>query len=123
MALGIINAALGFRLAIAGYFNVVYVPIVLAVFIIMTAAIGVKRFLAGRRRKAGGGDVPFGGPAPGGPAPPYGAPGGYAPQAPYGGQAGATYGGYDSTRSDIALGSMGQPPSYSQQPAKPREML
>jgi hypothetical protein len=125
MALGIINASFGFKFAIAGAFNLVYVPIVIAVVILLSISIGVKQFFMGRRKKNSNGPMGFGeagsNPAYGsnqayGNAP-YDAPGPYnPPTAPYGG-------GYDSTRSDIALTNMGQPPSYSQQPAKPREMI
>ena len=103
----------------------VYVPIVIAVFVLLTISIFTKRFFMGRRKRNANGPLGFGepgsNPAFGANQPygngPYDAPGPYnAPTAPYAG-------GYDSTRSDIALTNMGAPPSYSQQPAKPREMI
>jgi hypothetical protein len=124
MVLGIVNAAFGFKFALAGNFNLVYVPIVIAMLILLTISIVTKRFLMGRRKKSNG---PMGFGQPGAP-PVYGSNQPY-PSAPfdappYGGPPAAPYGaGYDSTRSDIALTNMGQPPSYSQQPAKPREMI
>jgi hypothetical protein len=137
MALGLINAAFGFKFALAGNFNLVYVPIVIAVLILLTISILTKRFLMGRRRIRKNGPMGFGEP---GSAPiynsnqpfehrPYDASASHAgaPAPAYGGAGG--YAGYDSSRSDIALSNMGQPPSYSQQPsysgqpAKPREMI
>lgn len=114
MALGIINGALGFKFAIAGNFNLFYVPLVIAVFILLTAAVGAKRFLSSRRKKNGQGSVPFSGPGPAYAAPPYDNSSASRPLYER---------GYESERSDIALSNMGAPPSYSQQPAKPREMI
>lgn len=120
MALGIINAALGFKFALSQNFNYFFIPLVLVVFILLAMSIGTKRFFSARRKKNGEGSLPFGGPAPAYSAPPYESNGGgssYATAAPvYGG-------GYASDRSDIALSNLGAPPSYSQQPTKPRDMI
>jgi hypothetical protein len=123
LGLGIVNVAVGFRFANAGAYNMFYVPIVVAVIIVMIMSVTLKKFLGSRRAKA---SVPFGGPVPNyqapygsqvqGQAPGYGGP--LAPGAP-GGAAGSTWG----QRSDIELGKMGPPPSYSNEPTKPREML
>jgi hypothetical protein len=137
MVLGIVNAAFGFKFALAGNFNLIYVPLVIAVLILLTISILTKRFLIGRRKKNNNGPMGFGEP---GSVPVFGSnqPSGNAPydtSAPYSGApapnygGGRGYGGYDSSRSDIALSNMGQPPSYTQQssysgqPAKPREMI
>lgn len=130
MALGIVNAAIGFRFAVSGAWNLIYVPIVIAMVILVIIAATLKRFFAGRRKKA----QPFGGPAPpaygqGPPVPGYG-----QQSVPvYGQQAAPVYGEQTSgaaatanwgpQRSDIELGKMGPPPSYDTQPAKPREMI
>jgi hypothetical protein len=124
LVLGIANAAIGFRFANAGSYNLFFVPIVIAVIIVLVIAMTLKRFMAGRRAKA---SQPFGGPAP-----PYQAPygnavqgqgqgGGYGAPPPTAGPPviGATWG----QRSDVELGKMGPPPSYSNEPARPREML
>jgi hypothetical protein len=137
MALGLVNAAFGFKFALAGNFNLIYVPLVIAVLILLTISIVTKRFFMGRRKKNNNGPMGFGEP---GSVPIYGSDqaygnGSYNAPAPYGGTpapsygAGGGYGQYDSSRSDIALSTMGQPPTYSQQPsysgqpAKPREMI
>jgi hypothetical protein len=125
MILGIVNAAFGFKFALAGGFNLVYVPIVIAVLILLVIGIVTKRFFMGRRKKSNGpmGFGEAGAPPVYGSGQPYGGAPFDAP--PYGGPPAAPYGstGYDTTRSDIALTNMGQPPSYSQQAAKPREMI
>ncbi|RDI82532.1 hypothetical protein Vi05172_g7305 [Venturia inaequalis] len=113
MVLGIINVAFGFRFAVAGQDNLFYVPLVIAVVLLMVVAIGAKWFLAKKRR---GRNVPFSGPMPGNE--PYAQPPapGYEASRPY-------VGGYDDARSGIPLGHMGDPPSYSQQPQKPATFL
>ncbi|QDS70421.1 hypothetical protein FKW77_009580 [Venturia effusa] len=114
MVLGIINVAIGFRFAVAGQDNYLYIPFVIAVVLLMAIAVGAKRFLAKRRRNR---NVPFGGPMPA--AEPYAPP---APAPEY--EANRPYtGGYNHTRSDIQLANMGEPPSYSQQPQKPATFL
>jgi hypothetical protein len=120
MVLGIVNAAFGFRFAIAGADNLFYVPIVIAMAILMVVAITLKKFLVKKRRNK---NVPFGGPVPGN-DPAFGAPvGGYGGSAP-GYEPSRPYaGGYNSTRSDIQLAPLGDPPSYSQQPQKPASFL
>jgi hypothetical protein len=121
MVLGIINVALGFRFAVAGQDNLFYIPLVIAMIILMVVAFTLKKFLAKKKRNK---NVPFGGPMPGA-EPPFagGQTGGYGGPAPsY--EANRPYaGGYDNTRSDIQLGNMGDPPSYSQQPQKPATFL
>lgn len=121
MVLGIINVALGFRFAVAGQDNLFYVPLVIAMVILMVIAFTVKKFFAKKRRNK---NVPFGGPMPGAEPPFAGGPaGGYGGPAP-GYEASRPYaGGYENTRSDIQLGDMGDPPSYSQQPQKPTTFL
>lgn len=120
MVLGIVNVAFGFRFAVSGQDNLFYVPIVIAVVILMVVAITLKKVFAKKRRNK---NVPFGGPMPGS-DPAFGAPGAgygravpsYEPNRPYAG-------GYENTRSDIQLESLGDPPSYSQQPQKPATFL
>lgn len=112
LALGIVNAALGFRFAVSGSYNLFFVPIVLGMIVLMVIAITLKRFLGSR-----GQNKVFGGPPP----PNYQAPYGSAVPVPQG-YAGASYGGAVG-RSDVELGKMGPPPSYSNEPMKPREML
>jgi hypothetical protein len=120
MVLGIINAAFGFKFAVAGQDNLFYVPLVIAVVVLMVVAFTLKKFLAKKKRNK---NVPFGGPMPGN-EPPFAPPGGgyggpapsYTANRPYAG-------GYENTRSDIQLGAMGDPPGYSQQPQKPATFL
>lgn len=112
MVLGSINVGFSFRFAVAGQDNLLYVPLVIAVILLMAVAFGAKMYLAKKRRNR---NVPFGGPMPGNE--PYAQPApGYEANRPYAG-------GYDHTRSDIQLGNMGEPPSYSQQPQKPATYL
>ncbi|KAF2421226.1 CBD9-like protein [Tothia fuscella] len=123
MALGIINAAFGFNFSLAGGLNLVYVPLVLVVFIILTLSIATKRFWAGRRAKKDN-NAMFGGPAPAYGAQPYSG-GAYEAGPAYNNSGAPPYlgAGHDSGRSDIALNNLGAPPSYSQQPVKPRDMI
>jgi hypothetical protein len=127
MAMGIVNAAIGFRFSLAGNWNLIYVPIVIAMIIVVMVAVTLKRFMVGRRKKS----QPFGGPEPPAygqqpPAPMYGQP--TAPPV-YGNQQTDTAGAapnlsaWNPGRSDIELGKMGPPPSYDGQPTKPREMI
>lgn len=114
MVLGIINVAFGFRFAVAGQNNLFYVPLLIAMVILMGVAFGAKTFLAKRRQNK---NVPFGGPMPAAVPPFAGVPSpAYEANRPYAG-------GYDDTRGDIQLGNMGDPPSYSQQPQKPTTFL
>lgn len=126
MGLGLVNAALGFRFAISGSFNVIYVPLIIAMLILVMIAVTLKRFMVGRRKKS----EPFGGPAP----PAYGQQGApsFASQAapPVYGNAqtskvgpAPTLAEWNPQRSDIELGKMGPPPGYDTQPAQPREMI
>lgn len=117
IVLGLINVAFGFRFAVAGQDNIFYVPLVIAVVLLMAIAFGAKMFLV-KKRRGSRRNVPFGGPMPG--AEPYAQSGaaapGYEVDRPY-------VGGYDNARSDIQLTHMGDPPSYSQQPQKPATFL
>jgi hypothetical protein len=118
MVLGIINAAFGFKFAVAPQENLFYVPIVIVMVILMVVAFTLKKFFLKKRKNK---NNPFGGPIP--PDAPFVGDGpGYGPAAPY--ARNIPYeGGYNSTRSDIQLANLGDPPSYSQQPQKPREMF
>ncbi|KAF2404316.1 hypothetical protein EJ06DRAFT_546243 [Trichodelitschia bisporula] len=128
MLLGLVNGGLGFRLAVNPAFNLIYAPLVIAMLILMSVALALKRVFGNRRRKVN--PPMFGGEAPN---VPYDPPqGGYAP-APYG-SGPATYGSGPtpyaadsnyaySNRSDIALHTMGDPPAYSTQPTKPRDVI
>jgi len=126
LALGIVNCSLGFRFAQQGYYNMIFVPIVIGMILICIAAIMFKRMRAKRKARNAMGPGVFGGPAP-----PYRAPSGsQVPQQEpsahgyYANPSGAssTVGG-SWQRNDVELGKMGPPPSYSQEPQKPREML
>jgi hypothetical protein len=123
LGLGIINGALGFKFALAGAFNIVYVPIVIVMFIILAGSVFVKRYFDGRKNKNIANNTPFGGPAPSYGGQQYG--GGAYETAPNYNSGAPPYagGGYESGGSNIALSNLGAPPSYSQQPQKPREML
>jgi cytochrome b561-like protein len=130
-ALGLLNASLGFRLAMAYILNWVYIGCVFLVAIILFVTAWKREWF---RRKWGRKQPPnhFGASPSAGPPPPaYGAGaagaglgaglGASAGEGPYGSRNDR----YDSspfgTRSDIALANMGDPPSYSQPPTRPRE--
>jgi hypothetical protein len=103
-ALGLVNAALGFNFAVSSW-NRLYVPVAIAMLILLTASVFMKKWIAGRWGKKNGAQpqaATYGASQPfSGPTPPYG-------------------GGYD-TRSDIQLGSMrDDPPSYDSRPTQPR---
>jgi hypothetical protein len=106
MVLGIVNVPFGFRFAVAGMDNLFVVPVIIAMIILMVVAITLKKVFAKKRRNK---NLPFAGPEA--PLPPS-----YEPNRPY-------TGGYDNTRSDIQLESMGDPPAYGQQPQKPTAFL
>lgn len=124
LVLGIINASLGFKLALATALNLLYVPVVAAVFILLALSSVFKNWFTRRwgNKTASGQMQP---PANG----PYGQQRGQHPDMPHGGQTSGTLGGgvyqhsgaYAASRSDIALGNLGDPPQYTEQPAKPRE--
>jgi len=130
--LGLVNAGLGFRLALATNLNAIFFPFAFAVAVLLFAASWLKPWFM---RKWGGGGI-------GGPAGVGGGKFGGNGQRPFisapapidpavggaGGEVGAgVYGRHDDgsrfgTRSDIALSNMNDPPpSYSMQPTKPRE--
>jgi hypothetical protein len=108
-ALGLVNIAIGFRFALGGYWNRVYLPIAIVMLILLAASVFMKRWFVGRwggrNTKAPPQAATYGGLAG------YG--GGSAPTQPYAG-------GYD--RSDIQLGTInhGDPPAYNAQPTQPR---
>jgi hypothetical protein len=132
LALGIINCAIGFRFANDHRYNMIFVPVVIAIIVILVASIFFQRFRQRRKRAAGGGQaypnmfagsnqgpVDSGYRAPSGSAVP-GQPG---PQGYYGAGGSSTVGASWDQRSDVELNKMGPPPSYSTEPQKPREMI
>jgi hypothetical protein len=131
--LGVLNASLGFRLAMNYILNWVYlgcvVFMIIVVFLISWKRAwfqrrwGPKQPAAGLYGAAGAPNTYGGGAAVGAGIGAAGAAGaaGYtaaAPSGPYGRH-------YDTspfgTRSDIALSNMGDPPAYSAPPTRPRE--
>ena len=120
LAVGLVNAAIGFNFAVAHQWNYIYVPLAIVMIIATTAIILVRdiiaRRLAGRKQNLVIGPpqlMPFGSqPPPTGPGNFHGrgpAPPSLAP----------------STRSDIALDRLPSydPPNYSAEPVKPRDMI
>jgi hypothetical protein len=125
MFLGIVNIAVGFRFANAGAYNLFYVPIVIGLIVLLISAVALRKFVASKKAKT---TQPFGGPVPGNYQAPYGS--AMPPGGEYGAPLGppAPYGASNTTwstpqRSDVELGKMGPPPSYSSEPTRPREML
>ena len=126
LGLGIANCGIGFRFAQQGYYNMIFVPIVIGIVLLFIGVALFKRMRAKRKARNAMGPGVFGGPAP-----PYRAPSGSAVAAEpsahgyYANPSGAssTVGGGWGSRNDVELGKMGPPPSYSQEPQKPREML
>jgi Eukaryotic cytochrome b561 len=121
LGMGLVNISLGFRFALAGSWNRVYVPIAIVMLVFLALSVFLKRWFQtkwpGNRPQGGGGRGPvavtYGEPQPG----PYGA---YAGQGASAGGPAPPYGGYEA-RSDIALETMDRPPAYGAGPTKPRE--
>jgi len=113
-ALGIVNISLGLTLALANKVNYLYLPVMFIIIVLLALTSWKKNwFMArwGRRNRT----TPYNGGAYGqqtsGVMPGYGPPS----VEPY------QHTGSYATRSDIALGPMGDPPAYDSAPQKPRE--
>ena len=131
VGLGVANCALGFRFALDGHYNRIFVPVVIGLCLLLIASLVVRHFLAKRKARRGGAGGVFGGPAP-----PYQASDPRAPpsyQAPHGTAvppAGGYYGNPSAGSSNVGLGrgdvelnKMGPPPSYNGEPQRPRELV
>ena len=124
LSVGLVNAALGFALAVAGAWNKWYVPLVFVMLIALSSSIFLKGFLQKRRSKQTPNPEAFEPMNPG--TGRYGA----GRRAGYGeddGQELNQYGGegrtYDPSRSDIALSTFGEPPAYGQPETQSRTVL
>ncbi|KAB2570909.1 Cytochrome b561 eukaryote [Lasiodiplodia theobromae] len=115
---GLANGFIGFRFAGAGRSNIIYLLLVLVMFVILIVGVWYKRRKDRRKAAAAHLGPPAGPPPPANTAPP-----------PYSGpdpsaRAGA-YAESQASRSDIALGDMGQNNRdlYYEQPTQPRAMV
>ena len=110
LAVGLVNGGIGFTFALASSANHIYVPVTIAMLILLAASVFIKRFFQGRKARAAPVAATYGDSA--GQYGAYSGPGA-PPTQPYAG-------GYDN-RSDIALSNMDAPPPYGAQPTRPRE--
>jgi hypothetical protein len=128
LALGIINCAIGFRFANDHRYNMIFVPVVIVIIVLLVASVVFQRFRQRKKRAAQGNGASYPNMFTG----QHGQPEGY--RAPSGSQVPPAQGYYGAgssnnvgaswdQRSDVELNKMGPPPSYSQEPQKPREMI
>jgi uncharacterized membrane protein YfcA len=114
LAVGLVNAGIGFTFALASAWNRIYIPITVAMLVLLAGSVFMKRIFQnsrwGRKDQTPPVAATYG--ASAGQYGAYGGPGA-PPTQPYAG-------GYD-TRSDIALSNMDNPPAYGAQPTRPRE--
>lgn len=118
-ALGIVNASLGFRLAIRNpLINALYLPVMFIIIVLLFITQWKKHVFMSRWGSKRKPTSPYNGGEYGqqitGVAPGYGPPGHETPS-PY------QHTGAYATRSDIALTPMDAPPAYDSTPQKPRE--
>ncbi|KAF1982518.1 hypothetical protein K402DRAFT_457213 [Aulographum hederae CBS 113979] len=122
---GLVNTSIGFRFALTGYWNIIFVPLVLLMVFIVLGAGVVKRFVCGRRQKNREGK-PMGTEQL---QPPGFVPGQLWPQQPLptaGGTARGVGGGdVELQRWETTESRRGDPPGYDlgMQPTAPRQMV
>ncbi|KAF2666352.1 CBD9-like protein [Microthyrium microscopicum] len=116
---GILNAPLGFRLALNPQLNWLYLPVVVVIFVALAVFSWYKaRSVARQKALAAGAGASQGAPYNAGEQNNNAAPPAYtaAGTGPY-----QHTGAYAADRSDIALSNLGEPPAYNAQPTRPRE--
>lgn len=120
LLVGLVNAAVGFNFAVAHQWNYIYVPLAIVMLITATAVVLIRDIIA--RRLGGRKQHPIIGP----PQPmPFGWQPPPAGSGDFYGRSAAPPSLAASTRSDIALDRLPshEPPSYSAEPVKPRDMI